>query len=186
MGQGGRVVHAVPNHGKRPVLLHQRLDGGHLVLRQEIGLDLIDAQGLSDGVGHAPVVTRQHDQRAQSDLPQAHQHVARLQTWLVSQAEHAKPLRAVTHDHHAAPGLLLFLDRDVDEDRYFDLAIRPELRTANLDRLPFDIGPNTPRGDAVERTGLGQRQLSCRSRSNDRLCKWMLRLSFNRGSDAEQ
>jgi hypothetical protein len=58
---GRRVVHTVPDHRHHGVARHQFLDGGHLVLRQQLCPDLVDP----DFGRHRPcrelVVAGQHD-----------------------------------------------------------------------------------------------------------------------------
>jgi hypothetical protein len=47
--QRGRIIDAVAYHGDRIAATDTQSHHGHLLLRQEVGADLIDAQGLTNG-----------------------------------------------------------------------------------------------------------------------------------------
>jgi hypothetical protein len=61
LGQGGRVVDAVAGHGDDAALGREFFDDAVLVLRQDVGFDLLDAELAGDGFGGRLVVAGQHD-----------------------------------------------------------------------------------------------------------------------------
>ena len=60
-GQGRGVVDAVARHGHDAALVAQPLDDVGLVVGQHLGLDPVDAEAASDGLGGDPVVAGEHD-----------------------------------------------------------------------------------------------------------------------------
>jgi hypothetical protein len=69
VGHRRRVVHAVADHGHPPVLPQQVLDGPDLVVGQEFGAHLVDAQLPADGVADAFVIPCQHDEPVHPETP---------------------------------------------------------------------------------------------------------------------
>src|SRR3546814_4363026 len=60
-GQGRRIVDAVAGHGNHPAFTLEPGDYGALLVRQDLGLDLIDPKPPSNRLGGRAVVARQHD-----------------------------------------------------------------------------------------------------------------------------
>lgn len=56
LGQGGRVIDAVADHGHARAFRLQLLDGGGFIGRQDLGHDALDADLAGDGVRGLPVV----------------------------------------------------------------------------------------------------------------------------------
>ena len=61
LGQRGRVVDAVADHRHRTALVLEPLDDVDLVLRHDLGDDLVDADLGGDGLGDGLVVAGQQD-----------------------------------------------------------------------------------------------------------------------------
>src|SRR3546814_14351621 len=60
-GQGRRIVDAVAGHGNHPAFTLEPGDYCALLVRQDLGLDLIDPKPPSNRLGGRAVVARQHD-----------------------------------------------------------------------------------------------------------------------------
>src|SRR3546814_14098508 len=63
-GQGRRIVDAVAGHGNHPAFTLEPGDYGALLVRQDLGLDLIDPKPPSNRLGGCAIVARQHDDPA--------------------------------------------------------------------------------------------------------------------------
>src|SRR5699024_1980017 len=70
-GQGRGVVDAVADHGDGVAFFLQPRDHVQLVLGKQGSVDLVDAGGLADGLGHQPGVTGEHDHFLHAGLVEA-------------------------------------------------------------------------------------------------------------------
>ena len=105
MGQGGRVVHAVADHGDHAALGLQPLHGLDLAGRQDLGQHLVDADLGGDRAGHGLVVAgEQH--RGQAQGPQLARPPRRWSASPRRRPQHrAGPAVPADRDRGAARGL---------------------------------------------------------------------------------
>ena len=101
---GRRIVDPVTDHGDATVLRDEFLDGPDLVLGQELGMDLVDANLAPDRLGGRPIVAGQHDQVLDTALPELADHARRLRTHRIRHRDQAAdpPLIADHHDRVTA------------------------------------------------------------------------------------
>jgi hypothetical protein len=101
---GRRIVDPVTDHGDRAVLRDQFLDRPDLVLGQELGMDLIDADLARDRLGGRPIVAGQHDQMLDAARPDVADHPRCLWPHRIRHRDQAAdpPLVADHHDRVTA------------------------------------------------------------------------------------
>src|SRR6266508_2596327 len=104
-GHGGCVVDAVADH-RHPCGFAQCLDVGGLVVGQQPGVDVGDAELGGDGGGDSRVVAGEHDGVADTQLPQGLHGGGGVGAQLVGQAEQADQLSVVGDGDRGQPGLL--------------------------------------------------------------------------------
>ena len=157
---GRRVVDAVADHGDGAVLRDQRLDRLDLVLGQELGMDLVDADLARDRLGGRAVVAGQHDQVLD---PRARRSpiTARLRPHRIGHRDQAAdvPLVADHHDRVTGP-----LERRGAIDHlagllaaFHDVAMRAEPEGLARDgrRSPLPWRTCTPSAGAISIPRLG-------------------------------
>ncbi len=88
-GQGGGVVDAVTDHGRGAEALAEVAHGVDLVLRQQAGAHLVDADLPTDGLGRRLVVTGEHDDVLDALRPHRPQGLAGAGAYRVRDGDHA-------------------------------------------------------------------------------------------------
>ncbi|CKS19030.1 Uncharacterised protein [Mycobacterium tuberculosis] len=88
-GQRRGVVDAVADHPDDVAVVLQLAHRRELVLRHDLGAPLINPQFVGDNLGDLRVVAGEHDDPANPIGPQLRQHLGRLRTHLVAQADQA-------------------------------------------------------------------------------------------------
>ena len=127
---GRRVVDAVADHGDGPVLRDQILDRPDLVLGQQLGMDLVDADLARDRLGGRPVVAGQHDQVLDPARPQIADHARSLRPHRIGHRDQAADVPLVA-DHHDRPTGLLERRGPIDHlagllAAFHEVAVRAE------------------------------------------------------------
>ncbi len=142
----GSIVDAIAHHRDGPVLAAKRVNGRHFVLREKLGVHLVDAELARERFGRRLIVARQHHDALHALAPQHLHRIPRRFARLIGQGDDAQWLSHARDEHRGSPRRRKHVETGMDLG-IAEAAFLDETMVADESTLPADDRFGSAAGD---------------------------------------